>query len=150
MERSSTNSQSGDSNGISLAAIQVVSVDFKTTKNLKDGAQGVIKYVLKYHAEFSKKDDADSPDGMVQQVEADLRAWEGVRPEAGEPTAGEECMICRAQVKLYYRITTRIAQPNLEKLAWHFRAQAALSVRDCIRGILKNTPYGVIPIPTDA
>lgn len=139
-------------NGVVLAGIEVTAVEFKTKKRPDKAGKGFIKYSLSLRHEFKTKKEQSAPHAFVIHADAKLQAWAGEAPADGkEPADGDELMTCRVQLIVRYEIEKpEVSEVELKKHLWHFQPQVALVAREYFRGILKETPFVAIPIPTEA
>ena len=139
-------------NGIALASVEVTAAEFKTRKRPEKDGKGFIKYALGLRPDFRTKKEEGAPHAMVLHAEATLQTWSGDPPGDGkEPADGDQLMTCRVQIAVRYRIEKpEVGEAELKRHLWHFQPQVALIAREYMRGLLRDTPFASIPIPTEA
>ena len=133
---------------ISLKSVHIAGINLNTLKSPDTEEQGFIKYSLGVGQSVEKADQNAPQSSLILKAIAELNAFSGTLPEGDEePTPDQKLMTCKLDLVVQYDVDgDEISEGELSGLAWHFRPQVAILVREHLRNILRDTEFATIPI----
>lgn len=135
--------------GIVMAGRELISASFDTKKRPNPQAKGFVNQIFTFPTpRFQRPTPTAGPSGFVLFVEMKFAAWSGELPPNGQqPTDEQQLMVCELKAAVHYRVTrTDLKEEDVAKCDWFFHPQLTMVAYDCLRNLLKDTPFAFISI----